>query len=853
MEGIVLSFQDEGESGSLLRTSRTLSALNSDTIFAQGARYSLLTEIKQKRLLSVTSAFRMRWDLFVLLLTLANSFSVPFEIAFLGQQASTPGFVANLVITAVYALDIFVQCRCTFLDETGAEVVSPSKIAAKYFYSGRLAMDVVAAIPYELFDLIDSEHIRLFSLLKMLRLMRLSKVMRFMRTNDKTKLKIELGQLILLFLLYLHLQACFWFMLTHSGGVYTPPAMYIHTESVLEGSVWRQYAYSLYMSVYLLTAAEIGPRTEWERVVAGGFILTGQLFQAFMFGKIAVVLFNLNSKTAELAEIQDASATTMMNMHLPASLQGKVIAYLMTTHSHSLSQGQYEDFFQLLPRSLQQEVHCVVFKPSLLLDKGLCQHPALFGAVLRRLTNLYCQPEKNVIVQGDEAEALYFIMKGVCEVAVLDEHKQEHHVSLLTKGTHFGEIGLVYSSVRTATVRTQAHATLAVLDKKDFSVLSQRDRRLIEMFRDTAVRYTDPWRQFLIATLSHCQMLRNVSISTLKEISYSLKPAHIEGNVYICKEGETAETVTFIVDGLVEIYVPLNDMRLLSFPTDPNLDRDMQITQKMRFRRGSLLALNKTKDMRFIVKISMDKLGAGSVILPNLPLLKEKINFYAKSTELTTILALNMQVLTSLCKQYPDLHDSIRAYRRILHSAQEENSAHFINYMSLDYEKYISNSAPHTDQTLWTAKMIVRRSVLGKILMQRAWRRRGTAEMKLLVRKLTTILRAELNGEVELAEKARRAAIPGGGEAEQWALRLLTKEEAGKPLMAQLAYQVSQMSLATTRWITQLSDIWEQAQVIANQRALLRDDLDVLRSLVQASVRLCSSSASNWDWLGLSK
>ena len=536
MEGIILSFQEdeaEEDRGALLPVSRTLSALNSDSLFSQGARHALLNEIKQKRLLSVTNTFRIRWDLFILLLTLGNSFSVPFEIAFLSQGMGMSGLVVNLVVTAAYVIDIFVQCRSTFLDEVGVEITSANTIAAQYFYSGRLVMDILAAIPYEFLDLFSSSHIRLFSMLKFLRLMRLGKVIRFMRTNDKTKLKIELGQLAGIFLLYLHVQACFWFMLTSSGEEYVPPAQYIHGVSVLEGSIWLQYAYSLYMSVYLLTGAEIGPRTDWERIVAGGFILSGQLFQAFMFGKIAVVLFNLNSKQAELAEIQDASATTMMNMRLPAFLQSKVIAYLITTHSDTHNQSEFEEFFRILPRSLQQEVQFVTFKPSLLLDSGLSHHPSLFGSVLRRLTNLYCQPEKNVIVQGDEPEDLYFIIKGVCDVIVLDEHKIEHHVSLLTTGTHFGEIGLVYNSVRTATVCTQAHATLAVLHKKDFLSLSQRDKRLNALFRSSALRYEDPWRKFLISTLSTCQMLRNVPVSVLKEISYTLKPVHIDSNVYI--------------------------------------------------------------------------------------------------------------------------------------------------------------------------------------------------------------------------------------------------------------------------------------------------------------------------------
>lgn len=844
MEGIVLSFQDEGEEdrGALLLFSRTISAVNSDTIFSQGARRSILDEIKRKCLLSVTSTFRIRWDLFILLLTLANSFTVPFEIAFLEENMSTDRLVVNLVITTAYIVDVIIQCRSTYLDETGAEIISPKIIARSYFSSGRLAVDLLAAIPYEFLDLVNSSHIRLFSLLKMLRLMRLGKVIRFMRTNDKTKLRMELVQLIIFFLLYLHLQACFWFMLTKAGGVYVPPSQYVRGIDVLEGGLWLEYAYSLYMSVYLLAAAEIGPRTPWECIVSGLFVLSGQLFQAFMFGKIAVVLFNLNAKIAESVEIQDAAATSMLNMRLPVQLQSKIISYLMVTHADSMDQNEFDNFFRILPPSLQQEVRSEVFKSSLMLDSVLSAHPGVFGSVLRRLTNMYCRPEQSVIAQGDIAKELYFVMKGVCEVTVLDEHKEEHHVSLLGRGTHFGEIALIYNSVRTATVRTRGHATLAVLSKKDFVALSQRYRKLVMMFRDSAAKYEDPWRKFIISTLIQCKALQNLPTKVLKEISYTVKPSHIEANAYICKEGDVADRITFIVDGMVEIYLPVNDMRLMTFPSNAKLTRDLQMVNKLRFRRGSLMALKKTKDMRYMVKISMDKLGIGSVILPNLPLLKEKVHFYAKSTEPTALLCLDMRLLDTLCKKLPDLQEAIRAYRQLLLSCKSTNPLYYINQTALDYEKSIPDSATHTEVSLWNAKITIRRCVIGRVLRQRDARERGTSDMWMMSRKLKAIMQAQIIGDDELAEKVRRAAMPGSGEIVMSALKLLTREEASRPLVAQLAYQTTKMRFVIANLPKQLKAVYDEVSIVAYQRSQIHDDLEHLRALIQLTLRLCEFS-----------
>lgn len=59
---------------------------------------------------------------------------------------------------------------------------------------------------------------------------------------------------------------------------------------------------------------------------------------------------------------------------------------------------------------------------------------------------------------------MYFIMQGDCTVSLIDENREEHiAVALLTEGSHFGEIGLIYGCERTATVISRNYNTMAIL------------------------------------------------------------------------------------------------------------------------------------------------------------------------------------------------------------------------------------------------------------------------------------------------------------------------------------------------------------------------------------------------------
>ena len=99
-----------------------------------------------------------------------------------------------------------------------------------------------------------------------------------------------------------------------------------------------------------------------------------------MFGEIAVVLFNLNKHTAEIAEVQDATA--------------KLTSFMQYSLGLALRQTEFENFFKLLPPSLQQEVRTVIFDHVLLLNPIITSRLQIEESLLPRLNTRYCQPQE---------------------------------------------------------------------------------------------------------------------------------------------------------------------------------------------------------------------------------------------------------------------------------------------------------------------------------------------------------------------------------------------------------------------------------------------------------------------------
>jgi potassium voltage-gated channel Eag-related subfamily H protein 7 len=201
----------------------------------------------------------------------------------------------------------------------------------------------------------------------------------------------------------------------------------------------------------MLIGAEMGPVTNLQRIYTSVMIISGAIFQAVLFGEMAVLMSNLNAKTSRFQEIQDTTNTTMKNMKLPLTLQFAVTDYLVASQNKLDFRDEYDHFDQILAPSLKEEMKAILYVK-------LRDNPLFHGEerlaiyTLNKLENEFTKPEQDITTQGERGDDLYFVAQGSCIVKMIDHKKRERLVRIIKQGEHFGELSMLYPTVRTCTV-----------------------------------------------------------------------------------------------------------------------------------------------------------------------------------------------------------------------------------------------------------------------------------------------------------------------------------------------------------------------------------------------------------------
>ena len=784
-------------------------------------------------LISVLSPARMWWDSLVLCLAVWNCFYVPFSIAFMKGEEPVPFYVANLFIDAAYLADIVVYLRSTYIDlQTGEEVSDIRRITKKYVWSSRFLVDVLSGVPFDVISNTTGKYpeIQLIGIVKVLRLLRLRRLLMFMQAKARVKLSLKLCHLLFLFITYLHLFACFWFMLISTYAVYIPPGLYIyhHHNHIYDESIWRQYAFSLYMSVYMLTGAEIGPRTPWERIFAGAAILIGQLFQAFMFGEIAVVLFDLNSKLGKVRHIQEDIQTTMANMQLSMELQGRVTGFLLSMQGAILQQSEYQRFFEGLPPSLKHVVHAFLYQSVLTRNPALAAHSDIAREVLGYLNVRHCQPEEKIIVQGDPASELYFVSRGKCAVELVDYNKSVT-VKYLLKGSHFGEIGLVFDTPRTATVKAIDYATLAEMTKADFDIVAGSYPKLRSVMQKSALRYSDPHKEFQLSTLRRCPYFRQLPGPVLTHLLYSLPLYTFDVNTCILQEGDIPQATYFLLTGEVDISITVKDRQLAGL----NMQAEFMSPQKSLIRRRKPRSM--TQSQRLVsgraVRLVLDELGEGSVLAPVSPFLNEALHFEARTTRLTTVLVLSKDQFQAIRGENTKVMRACSKFYTWIGLLRKTNLGHIV---ALDYEKGPSMESPGR---CLVGKEKLKRIILGKLIEKRRLRKLGFGDTTSMANKLKAMAAEGNIIDSRLLEKIRLGAAPESNKLLE-AYNMLELSEVHNALLTQFAIQSAKIAELIDMAREQLRGAWKWAKKVNKEGAKVRADFEEMKQLMELCARL---------------
>ena len=107
--------------------------------------------IGQQRIIRESSKAKLRWDIYIILLAIYNSVTIPLGIAYHPEGLDSTGVtVFESFIDLSFFIDIFVNFRTSFISpKTGDEIYDPKQIAKKYIFGGRFFLDLLSSIPFD--------------------------------------------------------------------------------------------------------------------------------------------------------------------------------------------------------------------------------------------------------------------------------------------------------------------------------------------------------------------------------------------------------------------------------------------------------------------------------------------------------------------------------------------------------------------------------------------------------------------------------------------------------------------------------------------------------------------------------
>lgn len=146
--------------------------------------------------------------------------------------------------------------------------------------------------------------------------------------------------------------------------------------------------------------------------------------------------------------------------------------------------------------------------------------------------HIHCRsfPKKTQIVtEGDNSHSLYFVLEGKVKIYLSDDNGKEIIVNTHQSGEFFGELGLIKSIPRTASVLTLEDSRLGIMPKADFkrclsnypefamSLLENLSTRLIEATETIRkLGLMDVYRRIAVTFLTLSEEVNGTRIITEK-------------------------------------------------------------------------------------------------------------------------------------------------------------------------------------------------------------------------------------------------------------------------------------------------------------------------------------------------
>ena len=144
---------------------------------------------------------------------------------------------------------------------------------------------------------------------------------------------------------------------------------------------------------------------------------------------------------------------------------------------------------------------------------------------------------ETIIKQGDPGDWFYVVERGEYDVLIKNEDKDVKVFAYSTSGGTnpcFGELALLYSKPRAATVQATTDGQLWAMDRKSFRSILMKSSS-----------------SSLVRTLRSVDVLKSLSVGQLQRLQDVLTEVSFADGDYVITQGEHSETFYVIMEGKV--------------------------------------------------------------------------------------------------------------------------------------------------------------------------------------------------------------------------------------------------------------------------------------------------------------
>ncbi|MDP2645861.1 MAG: cyclic nucleotide-binding domain-containing protein [Desulfobacterales bacterium] len=409
-------------------------------------------------MIKVNDRFRHIWNLLMLAAITYTAIESPLRLV---VHRPIPGWasIMDVIVTLLFGLDIIFNFSFSVL-RRGRWISNP-RIISQHYLKSWFILDMMAAFPFELIfsALLSPAGSGLFVRgIHLVRLAKLPKLWHY-KKGFEYFLFVNFTIFRLVFFLYLiglisHWIACGWYYLT------------VPHETAQD--YVTAYLNSLYWCITTLTTVgygDITPVGNVQKIYTMLVMMLGVGIYGYVIGNIALLIGNLDLAKARHQEKMEQINSFMIANRFSRGLQRRVKDYFSYLW-HSRRGYDHAAVFSELPESFKLEF-------SFFLNRGIIEKVPMFKNageklikdIVTCLKSCIALPGDWVCRYGEIGDKMYFISRGAVEVVGPDG--QEVYTTL-SDGSFFGEIALLLSVPRNASVRAADYCELYSLEKRSF-------------------------------------------------------------------------------------------------------------------------------------------------------------------------------------------------------------------------------------------------------------------------------------------------------------------------------------------------------------------------------------------------